>query len=60
MRDKPYYICYSLPLRDFLIENGMKYDICGKNCRTDNPFWVYMMNEKLDKLLDQWKLGVKS
>ena len=48
------YCCYSLNLRDFLYKNGVKYELCALNPNSKSMFWVYMRNEKLNKLLDEW------
>ena len=48
------YCCYSLNLRNFLHQHGLRYELAAKNPNTDKLFWVYVMDEKLDKLLSQW------
>ena len=48
------YCCYSLNLRDFLYKNGVKYELCALNPNSKNMFWIYLRNEKLNKLLDEW------
>ena len=54
------YICYSIQQRDYLKANGIRYEVGGKSFNTNCPFWVYIKNEKLDKLLNEWTLGSKS
>ena len=54
------YICYSIPQRDYLTSHGIRYEVGGKSFNTNCPFWVYIKNEKLDKLLNEWTLGSKS
>lgn len=51
---KKLYCCYSVSLRNFLYQNGIKYEICAVNPNSQAMFWVYMRNEKLDKLLTIW------
>lgn len=48
------YCCYSLSQRNFLKKNGLKYELAALNPNSKNMFWVYVRNEKLDKLLDEW------
>lgn len=48
------YCCYSLNLRDFLYDNGMRYKLAALNPNSKSLFWVYVKNEKLDKLLSEW------
>lgn len=48
------YCCYSINLRKFLTENDVKYEICALNPNSNQMFWVYVRNEKLDDLLTKW------
>ena len=48
------YCCYSLNLRNFLYEHGIKYELCALNPNTKCMFWAYVRNEKLNKCLKEW------
>ena len=48
------YCCYSLNLREFLHDNGVKYKLAALNPNSKNLFWVYIKDEKLDRLLTEW------
>ena len=48
------YCCYSLPLRNFLYKNGMRYKLAALNPNSKRLFWVYVKDNQLDKLLDKW------
>ena len=54
------YCCYSLNLREFLQQNGLRYKIAALNPNSKSLFWVYVKNEKLDKLLDEWSANKKA
>lgn len=54
MNEKPLYICYSLPLMLFLREHGIRYEVEAMHKVTKNPLWVYIRNEQLKNLLDEW------
>lgn len=54
------YCCYSLPQRDYLAINGIRYELVAENRNSHRPMWVYIRDEKLDKLLKEWSLGNKS
>lgn len=54
MENVELYCCYSLNLREFLYENGMRYKLAALNPNSKSLFWVYVKNEKLDKLLTEW------
>lgn len=51
---KRIFCCYSLNLRKYLAENGVKYEICANNPNNNKRFWVYIKDEKLDELLTKW------
>lgn len=48
------YTCYSLNLRNYLYENGIKYKLAAKNPNSNKLFWIYVKDEKLDELLTKW------
>ena len=48
------YCCYSLPLRDYLRDNGLTYKLCALNPNSKQRFWVYIKDEKLNVLLNKW------
>lgn len=48
------YCCYSVNLRDFLYQHGVKYDLCALNPSSKNMFWVYFRTDELDELLTRW------
>lgn len=54
MNNVELYCCYSLNLRNYLYENGMRYKLAALNPNSKSLFWVYVKNEKLDKLLNEW------
>ena len=51
------YCCYSLNLREFLFSNGIRYKLAALNPNSKSLFWVYVKNEKLDKLLSEWSMN---
>ena len=57
MKDSKLYCCFSVPLKNYLINNGIKPEIKAKNCNTDCTMWIFIKTEKLNKLLQQWSLG---
>lgn len=60
MKANKLYCCYSVPLKKFLEDNGLKAEIKAKNCNTNCTFWVFIKTEKLDKCLKEWSLGGKN
>ena len=48
------YCCYSLNLRNYLYENGLRYELAALNPNSQKLFWVYTKTEKLDELLAKW------
>ena len=51
--DVELYCCYSLPLRNFLYENGLRYKLAALKKKKKKLFWVYVKTKKLDELLDR-------
>ena len=52
--DVELYCCYSLNLRNFLYKNGLRYKLAALNPNSQELFWVYIKDKKLDKLLTEW------
>lgn len=52
--DVKLYCCYSLPLRNYLYKNGLRYKLAALNPNNNNLFWVYVKDKNLDELLDRW------
>ena len=48
------YTCYSLNLRNYLNDNGLKYKLAARNPNSNKLFWVYVKDEELNKLLSKW------
>lgn len=59
-KDIELYCCYSLNLREFLYKNGVRYKLAALNPNSKSLFWVYVKNEKLDKLLSEWSINKKT
>lgn len=59
MNNVELYCCYSLNLREFLYENGLRYKLAALNPNSKSLFWVYVKDEKLDKLLNEWSANKK-
>ncbi len=60
MNDVNLYCCYSLNLREFLYKNGLRYKLAALNPNSKSLFWVYVKDEKLDKLLNEWSMNKKT
>lgn len=54
MNNVELYCCYSLNLREYLYKNGLRYKIAALNPNSKSLFWVYVKDEKLDMLLNEW------
>ena len=51
---KRIYCCYSMNLKNFLSENGVRYELEALSKSTHKTFWLYILDEKLDELLKEW------
>ena len=54
------YCCYSLNLRNYLYDNGMRYKLAALNPNSKSLFGVYVKDEKLDRLLNEWSANKQS
>lgn len=54
-----YFYCYSYPLKEFMIKNGVSPILSSIHEKTQKKFWVFNSTEQLNKLLDQWRLNKK-
>ena len=59
-KDVELYCCYSLNLREFLYSNGLRYKLAALNPNSKSLFWVYIKDEKLDRLLSNWSANKQS
>lgn len=57
--NKKLYCCYSVPLRDFLKQHNIKYELCALNPNTKTTMWIYVKDDKLNELLTEWSKGSK-
>lgn len=55
MKDNNLFCCFSIPLRDFLMEHGAKYELCALSPSSMKMMWIFYKDEKVRKLLDEWK-----
>lgn len=52
-----YFYCYSYPLKEFFKNHGLKYITAAKNQTTNKTYWLFEGTEKLNKLLQEWRLN---
>ena len=52
-----FFYCYSMNLKKFLMDNGMRYDLVANNPNNNKLFFRFERNEELCKLLDKWAEG---
>lgn len=55
MKDSKLFCCFSVPLRDFLLANGLRYEVCACSPSTGNMMWIFIKTEELKELLRKWK-----
>ena len=60
MNNVELYCCYSLNLREYLNDNGLRSKLAALNPNSKSLFWVYVKDEKLDKLLSDWSMNKKA
>lgn len=55
-KKKKLYCCFSVPLREYLKQNNIRYELCALNPNTKNMFWVYIQDKQLSSFLKEWSL----
>jgi hypothetical protein len=48
------FFCYSLRLRNFLKEQGLRYEFSANNPNNDKPYWGYLKTDELSNALTKW------
>lgn len=54
MKKSILFPCYSIPMRDYFTERGIRYELVGLNPTSKLPFWVYVKTENLIKAMQEW------
>ena len=57
--ENKYFYCYSKPLKDYFLDNGLKYILKAIHDKTHKKYWVFESCEKIDNLLYEWRLRKK-
>jgi len=52
--NNPYYFCYSINLLRFIRDNNIENIAKGINPKTNRTYWMFLRNNKLDTILNQW------
>jgi hypothetical protein len=48
------YRCYDRRLRNFLMDNQVRFLVTAKDIKTDVQFWLFIKDERLVELLALW------
>lgn len=60
LKNSKLYYCYSVPLRNFLSENGIRYELCAKNLNSNILMWIYVRTDNLNQQSTKWSLENKN
>jgi len=55
MKEHKLFPCYSIPLREFLKQKNIRYELVGIHPKSNRMFWVYIKDTKLNECLKEWK-----
>ena len=50
-----YFYCYSYPLKEFLVKNGLHFITVAINQSTNKRYWMFEGTEQLNTLLQMWR-----
>lgn len=48
------YKCFSVPLKNFLMNKGLEYVAVALDPKTKDTFWLFLRCDELDKALTEW------
>ena len=48
------YKCFSVPLKEFLMDRGLEYIVIGLDPKSFDTFWLFLRGEDLDEGLTEW------
>lgn len=54
--NRPFF-CYSYPLKEYFIKNGLHYITAATNQSTGKTYWLFEGSKKLNILLQEWRLN---
>ena len=54
---KKYFYCYSMNLKKFLMDNGLRYEWVDTNPKSNKLYYKSERTEELNNLLTQWSKG---
>ena len=54
---KKYFYCYSMNLKKFLMDNGLRYEWVDTNPKSNKLYYKFERTEELTNLLTQWSKG---
>lgn len=54
MKNREWFRCYSVPLLNKLKESGCRYEFVAKDIVNDKTFWLFMVDDKVNKVLKGW------
>ena len=54
---KKYFYCYSMNLKKFLMDNGLRYEWVDTNPKSNKLYYKFERTEELNNLLTQWSKG---
>ena len=52
-----YFYCYSYPLKEFMIQNGIEPILSSIHDKTQKKFWVFKSGDDVSKVLDIWRVN---
>lgn len=51
-----YFYCYSYPLKEFLVNNNLRFITAAINQSTNKRYWLFEGTDRLNELVEAWRL----
>ena len=57
---RDYFFCYNYRVKDYLMQNGLKFIVHAITTTNSKPFWLFEASDELDRLLKEYKSSKNS
>lgn len=54
MKKSKLFPCYSIPMRNYFTQKGIRYELVGLHPVSKDMFWVYIKTIELEIAMNEW------
>lgn len=52
-----FFKCFSVPLMQFLLEKGCRYELIAIDPSSNKKFWLFIKNNDVSNTLNEWSIN---